>query len=34
MTVATSTPEQFAAYIRAEIEKYTRVARAADIALE
>ncbi|MBC7780483.1 MAG: tripartite tricarboxylate transporter substrate binding protein, partial [Proteobacteria bacterium] len=34
MSAATSTPEQFAEYIRAEIAKYTRVARAADIQLD
>ncbi|MBC7780482.1 MAG: tripartite tricarboxylate transporter substrate binding protein [Proteobacteria bacterium] len=34
MTVATSTPEQFAAYIRTEIDKYAKVARAANIQLE
>jgi tripartite-type tricarboxylate transporter receptor subunit TctC len=34
MSVSTSTPEQFGAYIRNEIDKYTKIARAANIALE
>ncbi len=34
MTPATSTPEQFAAYIRSEIDKYVKIARAAKIELE
>jgi tripartite-type tricarboxylate transporter receptor subunit TctC len=34
MTPSTGTPEQFAAYIRNEIDKYVKIARAAKIELE
>ena len=34
MTASSTTPEQFAQYIRDEIAKWTRVAKAANIKLE